>query len=140
MSSSRSDWLSSQLPVCLESLVPRWELLVVQTTVPHLVGNPQPLVGNCWRFGQQFPICLGSFPSFRAGHHWQQLWFPICQESVHSPRLGSQVPRWQLVVVCLGPFSWPGHSNWLPLECSGTHVCLSCFVQIKAERVKSFHL
>ena len=44
VSCSRPNWLSSQFPICLEPLVPCWELLVVLTTVPHLAGNPRPLV------------------------------------------------------------------------------------------------
>ena len=40
VSCSRPNWLSSQFPICLEPL----ELLVVLTRVPHLAGNPRPLV------------------------------------------------------------------------------------------------
>lgn len=43
-SNSWSNWFSSQSPIFLKSLVPRWELLVVWTIVSHLVGNPSPLV------------------------------------------------------------------------------------------------
>ena len=57
VSRSRPNWLSSQFPICLTSLVPGWELLAVLTTVPHLTRNqalgsvPRFLVGTCWWFG-----------------------------------------------------------------------------------------
>lgn len=122
VSRSRPNWLSSQFPICLKTLVPCWELLAVLTTVPYLTRNqalgsvPRFLVGTCWWFGLQFPICL---------------------ESVHSRHVGStpvqaflqpQVACRQSVMVCTGPFSWTGHSNWLWLECYSIHVCLSSFV------------
>ena len=73
VSRSRPNWLSSQFPICLKSLVPCWELLAVLTTVPHLTRNqalgsvPRFLVGTCWWFGLQFPICLESVHSRHVG-------------------------------------------------------------------------
>lgn len=37
---SWSNWLSSQLYICVKSLVPHWKFLVVWTTIPHLIGYP----------------------------------------------------------------------------------------------------
>ena len=132
VSSSQSNWLSSPFPICLESLVSRWELLVVWATIPHLIGNPQPSVlfpdSTLGTAGSL--VCCSAFVRILPQiPHWEplvaaaiphlseislQLPFEVC---LFNPFFQSQVPHWELLVVHREPFSWPSCSNLLLLEC-----------------------